>query len=267
LTPSSEKAQVSVVIPCYRCAQTIERAIESVGLQTVRPAQVILVDDGSGDGTIAKLRDIKQRCPADWVRIIPLGQNAGPAVARNAGWDAATQPYVAFLDADDTWHPRKLEIQYGWMYGHPKVALTGHVILQNGASWPIPSDNFRAQQIDPRRLLFSNVFPTTSVILLKDLPIRFHPAKRHSEDYLLWLQIVTSGHLAFVLDLPLARRHTSACGEARLSRNLWAMEREELANYKRLRDGRLISRLMHSLLVPYSLAKFLRRACSKLVGY
>jgi len=265
LTPSSDKAQVSVVIPCYRCAQTIERAVESVALQTVQPAQVILVEDGSGDGTIEKLRNITQRFPADWVRIISLGQNAGPAVARNTGWDAATQPYVAFLDADDSWHPRKLEIQYSWMRDHPEAALTGHVQLQDGASWPALSDNFRVQRIAARRLLFSNVFPTPSVILRKDLTIRFDPAKRHSEDYLLWLQIGMTGHSAFVLDLPLARMYKSAYGEGGLSRNLWDMEREELANYKRLRDERMISILMHNLLVSYSLAKYLRRACYKLV--
>lgn len=229
----------------------------------MKPAEVVLVDDGNTDETIQTLRDIERTYASGWVKIVSLEQNAGAAAARNAGWDAATQPYIAFLDADDAWHPRKLEIQYSWMCDHPEVALTGHTRIRGEGPWPAPSEDFRAQQIGPRRLLFFNILPTSSVMLRRKLASRFDPSKQYSEDYLLWLQIVMSGCPVFVLDLPLARMYKSAYGDAGLSRNLWAMEREELANYRRLRDGRMISKLMHSLLVPYSVAKFLRRVCYK----
>src|SRR5690606_29412442 len=62
----------------------------------------------------------------DWIRVVPLELNGGAAAARNAGWNSATGKYVAFLDADDTWHPQKIEVQYKWMEAHPEVGLTGH---------------------------------------------------------------------------------------------------------------------------------------------
>ena len=122
-------ALVSVVVPCYRCIATLERAVRSVAQQTQRPAELILVDDASGDGTLELLRTLQARY-GDWVRVVALPANAGAASARNAGWNVATQPYIAFLDADDAWHPRKVEIQWDYMQRHPDVALSGHLCRQ-----------------------------------------------------------------------------------------------------------------------------------------
>src|SRR5215831_14326963 len=99
-----EHAPVSAVIPCYRCGATIRRALESVAGQTLLPSEVILVDDCSADGTEAELRQIATEYPQGWIKVVSLSANGGPGVARNGGWDAAAQPYVAFLDADDCWH-------------------------------------------------------------------------------------------------------------------------------------------------------------------
>ena len=125
-----ELAKVSVVIPCYRCADTIARAVTSIAEQTSRPAEVILVDDCSGDDTLATLYELQAEYPQGWVKVIESPKNAGPGTARNLGWEAATQAYIAFLDADDSWHPQKIEMQYGWMSKNPEVALTGHTCQQ-----------------------------------------------------------------------------------------------------------------------------------------
>jgi len=123
---------VSVVIPCYCCEDTIERAVVSVMSQTALPGEVILVDDASPDHgrTLSKLQELQERFrDKTHIEIIALKNNSGPSVARNAGWGTATQPYIAFLDADDAWHTQKLEIQYEWMKEHPEIALTGHKCL------------------------------------------------------------------------------------------------------------------------------------------
>src|SRR5262245_4665161 len=125
-TMSNERVPVSAVIPCYRCRGTIHRALDSVAAQTALPREVILVDDCSADGTAEAIGRIASEYPDGWVRVLTLPVNGGPGRARNAGWDAAAQPYVAFLDADDSWHRSKLEIQYGWMRANPHVVLTGH---------------------------------------------------------------------------------------------------------------------------------------------
>lgn len=115
-----------LLFPCLRCADTIDRAIESIFHQTLRPSEVILVDDCSKDETLNKLFEIQSKYPEEWIKIIPLEINGGPGTARNTGWNAAKHKYVVFLDSDDPWDQRKIEFQYGWMSSHPEAALTGH---------------------------------------------------------------------------------------------------------------------------------------------
>lgn len=96
---------VSVIIPAYNSAATIERAISSVLFQTYTPLEIIVVDDGSSDNTVAI---VKQSFPS--VNLL-MQKNAGAARARNQGVGAAAGDLVAFLDADDVWHPQKIEKQ------------------------------------------------------------------------------------------------------------------------------------------------------------
>lgn len=186
-------ASVSVVIPCFRCSGTIERAVESVFKQTLRPYEVILVEDCSGDQTLSKLYEIKERYPEGWIKVVALEKNGGPGTARNKGWDLSRQEYIAFLDADDSWHPQKVEIQYQWMVEHPEAVLTGHGCDFRKEGDFVGDFSFsekrEVDRVYRRRLLMSNQFPTRSVMLKKDLSYRFKDGKRYCEDYLLWLQI------------------------------------------------------------------------------
>lgn len=256
-----EQVPVSAVIPCYRCGQTIRRALESVAAQTVLPREVIVVDDCSADGTADSLRRIAAEYPAGWVKVLSLTVNGGPGHARNAGWDAATQPYIAFLDADDSWHQRKLEIQYGWMQAHPNAMLTGHPSAQVEYA-EIPSSlpgELQAGRIDRRRLLLSNCFSSRSIMFRRDLAIRFHPTKRYMEDHWWLLQIVFSGQEIVALNLPLAYTFKADYGESGLSARLWEMEKGELDNYWSLRRGGKLGIMSVSLLSIWSLLKYARR--------
>lgn len=252
---------VSVIVPCYRCSATIDRAVESISLQTARPAEVILIDDGSGDDTLAALQRLQQRHGADWIKVIVQEKNSGPSVVRNAGWAMATQPYLAFLDADDSWHPRKIELQYGWMAAHPEVALTGHavVVLRGNEEVPEVAVPLLANQVSAKRLLLSNRFSTPTVMLKRNLGFRFEPAKRCSEDYLLWLSMVLRGHIAYRFEAVLAYLHKEHFGEGGLSGQLWAMERGELDAYRQVYNEKLLSALSLAALSSYSLIKFVRR--------
>ena len=240
---------VSVVVPCFRCAATIGRAIESVLRQTRQPAEIIVVDDASDDGS----REAIARLPG--VRAIFLEENAGPASARNAGWNAATQDYIAFLDADDAWHPRKLELQADWMRMHPDAALTGHGYADAGDEVSIG----QAIPVTPAMLLVANRFTTPSVMLRRSLPQRFAEGKRHSEDYLLWLELVLAGHAAYYLDAPLARLFKPAYGAGGLSASLWRHEAGELDALARLRRAGRLSLPAWLAASAWSCAKFTRR--------
>lgn len=252
---------ISVIIPCYRCSDTVERAVVSVADQTWRPAEVILVDDASGDGTLAALQALQARY-GDWINILSLPANGGPGAARNAGWDAARQPYLAFLDADDSWHPRKIEIQFQDMERHPQVAITGHGYSWSQIEpqgWPSLPARYTASTVACWRLLLSNCLTTSTVMLRTNLGYRFEPSRRYSEDYLLWLQIICSGVTGHYIGLKLARRYKAPYGSSGLSGRLWAMERGELANYRQLCRDRLLSRPTALVLSALSLAKYARR--------
>ncbi|MDM8549576.1 glycosyltransferase family 2 protein [Desulfobacterales bacterium HSG2] len=253
---------ISVIIPCYNCADTIERAVNSVVSQTCRPAELVLTDDASNDSTLSKILELKERLGKEWIKVIALKHNSGPAAARNAAWDAADEKYLAFLDADDSWHPRKIEIQYSWMKRHPEVVLTGHRCIQadNKAPDPrLPAMNWRFFQVRPVRLLISNKMLTRSVMLLRNLPYRFNINKRHAEDYLLWLEIVLNGYAAWYLDLPLGYSYKSPFGEGGLTGDLWKMEKGELDTFRRLYRKGLLSAFSTCCMTFFSLMKYMRR--------
>ena len=252
---------VSVIIPCYNCGATIERAVLSVAKQTLRPAEVVLINDASTDNTLEQLFGMQKKFGKTWIRVISLPRNQGPGAARNAGWNQSREPYLAFLDADDAWRPEKVKCQYGWMKKHPDVPVTSHRCIQITSPDSVPdlSHNFASYPLKPFRLLIWNQMLTRSVMLLRTLPFRFPEDKRFSEDYCLWLEMVLSGVNAWHLDSPLAVSYKSSYGEGGLSRDLAAMERGELDTYNRLRRKKLLPTGLTIALFGFSLIKHLRR--------
>jgi glycosyltransferase involved in cell wall biosynthesis len=233
-------APVSVVVPCWRCAATIDDAIASVAAQTLRPAEVLLVEDGSGDGTLAQLHRIAAEHPPGWIKVIAMPANGGPSRARNTGWDQATQPWIAFLDADDTWGPRKLELQMAALETDPRIDLIAHRMITRPRGTPIPAlqPPLRTELVGRRRVLIRNPFPTASVVLRRTLPFRFDPQLSHSEDYLLWSQIAFSGHRCAKVNQVLAIWNARAPGATGLSDDFVAIHRgRRLLRRKLLQEG------------------------------
>ncbi len=101
--------RVSVVMPVFNAEKTMRRSIESVLGQSFPSLELVAVDDGSTDASVGILRDYAAADPR--VRLIRQDRNGGVAAARNAGVAAASGSHVAFLDSDDWWHFRKLELQ------------------------------------------------------------------------------------------------------------------------------------------------------------
>lgn len=112
---SVEAPLVSVVVPAYNAAATVGAAVDSVLSQTVSNVEVIVVDDRSTDATA----ELVEAIPDPRVRLVRRAQNGRQAAARNSGIEVATGEWIAFLDADDIWLPRKLEIQLGRMAAVP----------------------------------------------------------------------------------------------------------------------------------------------------
>jgi glycosyltransferase involved in cell wall biosynthesis len=108
---------ISCIIPVFNGERYLREAIESIFNQTYRPLEVIVADDGSTDRTPNIVGSYREQ-------IVSLRQaNAGPAAARNLGVSAARGEFVAFLDADDLWHPEKLARQMARFAARPELAL------------------------------------------------------------------------------------------------------------------------------------------------
>jgi len=254
------KIPLSVVIPCYRCAETIERAVDSVLAQKLMPTELILVEDCSNDGTIDVLNKLQSKHP-ELIKVTQTKENSGAASARNTGWSIASQPYIAFLDADDSWHVDKLRIQFEYMSANQDVVLSGHqcVVLENKPPLSKIEEDYAVTEINGRSLLMRNAFSTPTVMLKRDIAFRFKYGKRHAEDLLLWQQIAFAGLRVVRLECILAYVHKPLFGVGGLSANLWKMEKGELSNLVILYRSGLIGMLSYCGAAAFSLAKFARR--------
>lgn len=101
--PSSRERSpaVTVILPCYNVAPFFDRAIEQLAAQTMTDLEILIIDDGSTDDTVVRARRAAVRDPR--VRVIELSANGGVSQARKAGVNAATAPWIWFVDADDAW--------------------------------------------------------------------------------------------------------------------------------------------------------------------
>ncbi|MEM7786276.1 MAG: glycosyltransferase [Bacteroidota bacterium] len=143
----------SAILPVYNGARFLVEAVESVLAQTYAPVEVVVVDDGSTDGSA----EIAERY--DGVRVIRQA-NAGDGAARNRGVAASTGTYLAFLDADDRWRPEKLAVQIAHLEAHPEA---GHVL---GHMWSFLEDGMeRPDWVNPETVetAMPGVLPGTLV--------------------------------------------------------------------------------------------------------
>ncbi len=222
---AGEVAPVSVVVPCFRCADTIACAVASVAAQTLRPAEVLLVDDASGDGTLERLQQIARAYPAGWVKVFAMPRNGGPSGARNRGWEHATQPWIAFLDADDSWHPHKLKLQMEVLAADPQITLLAHRMNVQSRTAPPPALTYpmRVKVVSGSLIGLRSPFPTASIVLRRDVPFRFDENRWRAEDFLLWAQILLSGYRCARINQVLASWHKQPFGAGGLSGDLAAM--------------------------------------------
>lgn len=117
VTPQPSHPTVSVVIPCYNGAPYVGEAIESALAQTHPPLEVIVIDDGSTDGSLQVIRSFGEAIRWE------TGPNRGACAARNRGLELARGELIQFLDADDLLHPEKLERQVPEVLKHPKAIV------------------------------------------------------------------------------------------------------------------------------------------------
>jgi GT2 family glycosyltransferase len=195
---------VSVVIPTYNRRRQVERATASVLAQTFQDFELLVIDDGSHDGTGQSLGSLDERLRYHWQA------NRGPAAARNAGIRLARGPVVAFLDADNQWLPDHLEAVVAVLARYPEAVLVSTCPGFRVSGRQQPQD---ARLIDALPLaVMGNRFGYVSCIAVRrDLLLGiggFDERLAVGEDDDLWLRLAMEGPFAMVQRRTVIRRHT-----------------------------------------------------------
>jgi teichuronic acid biosynthesis glycosyltransferase TuaG len=192
----------TVVTPVWNAAATLAAAVASVRAQTRGDWEMLIVDDGSTDGSRALAEALAAGEPR--IRLLGWAENRGAAAARNAGIRAAQGRVITFLDADDLWRPEKLARQIGYMEatGAPfTFAAVRRIDAKGRPLGVLPAP----ERVDYARLLRGNVIPcqTAAFDRLHYGPVEMPPLKRR-QDYGLWLILLARGGEAHGLPEALA---------------------------------------------------------------
>lgn len=194
--------RVSVIIPTYNYAAFVCQAVDSALAQTHPAEEIIVVDDGSVDDTRTRLDSYGDR-----IRTI-YQSNQGLSAARNTGIRAARGDWVAFLDSDDVWHPRKLEVQGHYLAGHPEVALlAAQALADYSGEWPqLPGpEAAQVTAVTLDEIVFRSRFGPSGVVVRKDCFERvglFDTSLRSAEDRDMWIRLASIYRVGRV-ELPL----------------------------------------------------------------
>lgn len=194
-------ADVSVVTPAFNARATVARTLASIAAQTVRPREVIVVDDGSTDGTMAAAEACAPEMRGVVLKILRQ-DNAGAAAARNRAIAAAQGTWLAFLDADDEWRPAKIERCMAELARHDAdMAAHDYMRVENGNAETVDCARRCPPGGDPfvAQLLYGFISSTT-VVVRRELVRRaggFDPALRSSHDYELWLALLALPGIRF----------------------------------------------------------------------
>ncbi|WP_233842632.1 glycosyltransferase family 2 protein [Dyella sp. 2HG41-7] len=189
---------VSVIMPVYNADAWLQRAINSVLVQSYTRLELIAVDDGSSDRSpelLAAFADIDAR-----VRVLRQPSNGGVAAARNAGILAAHGDYISFLDADDWWHPAKLERQLVTM-------RKSDALISYASYWRVAEDGHVLSKVTPpaevdwQDMLASNFIGNLTGMYARRLGDATFQRIGH-EDYVFWLEQVRRAGRAVCVESP-----------------------------------------------------------------
>ena len=193
---------VTVVIPAYHAADSIGAALESIASQTVKPFEVIVVDDGSNDDTFKIANTFHNKLAPIQLRVIQQ-TNQGAAIARNQAIFGAKGRVLAFLDADDTWMPEKLAASLAVM-NDTNAVLVAHDFQKtdiDGQSLIIECAARFNAELAPYRTLYRKGIIGCSTVLARTDAVRdvggMDPKMLTAQDFDLWLKILADPNAHF----------------------------------------------------------------------
>ena len=233
-TPSP---QVSVVVPTFNRREVLPRALDSILAQTFSDWELIVVDDGSADGTA----ELVERDYSD--ARLSVQENRGVSAARNAGIASARGEWIAFLDSDDAWLPEKLERQMEALESEPghRLCHTEEIWIRDGQRVNPAAKYAKAGGRIYQRCLPLCCISPSSVVMRRDLLQEtggFDESLEVCEDYDLWLRVTAREPVLF-LDEQLLYKHGGH--DDQLSTKHWGMDRFRVRALQRVLDDGLVS--------------------------
>ena len=216
-------APISVIMPARNMRSFIGEAILSVCAQTLPVSELIIIDDGSTDDTASKAASVCRRLGSDLERghrpifLVFSQQHRGVSAARNLGIRVASEPWVAFLDADDVWNSQKIELQWSMITQYPQtgVASCEYQTFKDGArrntslpsclTWPSSTEGRQLGRFLPRigpDFFRSGFVPLPSTVIVRrralDKAGGFDENMHAVEDYECFMRILAHHPLAIV---------------------------------------------------------------------
>ena len=212
---------VSIIIPTYNRKLFLTHAINSVLNQTYQNLELIIIDDGSSDKSVEY---IKKKYPS--IKIYKQS-NKGVSSARNKGIKISSNNWIAFLDSDDRWHPKKLEKQINYLIGNPKYKIchTDEIWIRKGVRINQHKKHKKYGGLIFDKCLDLCRISPSSVIIHKDVFNKvglFNEKLPVCEDYDLWLRI-TEKFPVLYLDEKLTIKYGGHLNQ--LSKKYWGMDR------------------------------------------
>lgn len=242
--------RVSVIIPCFNAAPFIGKTIESVLAQTYSSFEVIVVDDKSTDESVELVESYARTDPR--VKLIRMRKNAGaPAAPRNLGLVAACGDWVALLDADDLWHPRKLELQMQALKAHSALMCSTQMKdFRDGDQiiFEPPPVPLQVERVTLRQQLLKYRTPTSSIVVAREFMRRHSfnedPSYKAREDTDCFIRVHENMPFSIKIVHPLVFYRQQA---SQISGNKWKMVGRHLAMLKkyRLKSGKSLGTMAY----------------------
>jgi glycosyltransferase involved in cell wall biosynthesis len=178
--------RVAVIMPVYNCAPFLRESVASVLNQTMTDFELILVDDGSSDGSWEILHTLVDKR----IRAFRFERNLGVGLARNYAIEKADCEFLAFLDADDVSHPSRLAVQVACLEARPEIgaAASPAWITDLTRRYKFPFEPLSPEEISVT-LVFRNPLVTSSVSIRRNLWIPFLCDSEPGGDYYLWSRL------------------------------------------------------------------------------
>ena len=223
---ASGTGDISVIIPYYNRDLFIDEAIQSVLAQTLKPLEIIIVNDASRQSS----RELLDRY-SSVSRIIDLPANVGLAASRNAGIRAACGRFIALLDDDDIWLPEKLELQRRYMQEHPECSCVHTAVWAMLPQQPdVVWQCFGQGPMTLAQALTNDYWAIPSTMMFRTEAVRalggFDPHFRQCEDRDLIIRFCASGYQVLGIARPLVRLRRQ--GQDSLTSSHWRIYRSDL---------------------------------------